>query len=300
MDAGELNVQARNADIIDFLHKYNGFTFKSQLSAYRCEQHPSLAVKDDRRSWFWHSKGVGGFGAIDFLMKVEQRQFQESVEIVTGVKPEPARSPLKAELPKELTLPSKSRDTLRLYDYLCRKRGIDRSIVGSLLQEGKIYQDLRGNVAFVGHNAENKPRFVSVRGTSDRIFRMDCAGSDKRYGFNTVASVPSEHLYIYESPIDLMSHASLAITATCDTEAWKCHNRLSLSGTSDRAIPYFLNQHKTVADIVLCLDNDPTGRKAADAISEKYAKQGFQTRMEFPVGKDFNEDLIAFLDGQGR
>jgi hypothetical protein len=42
--------QARNADLIAFLEKYNGFTFKPQSGAFRCQQHASLAVKADR-SW---------------------------------------------------------------------------------------------------------------------------------------------------------------------------------------------------------------------------------------------------------
>ena len=63
--------QARNADIIAFLEKYHGFTFVHKSGAYRCNEHPSLAVKNDRRSWYWHSRDLGGFGAVDFLMKAE-------------------------------------------------------------------------------------------------------------------------------------------------------------------------------------------------------------------------------------
>ena len=63
--------QARNADIIAFLEKYHGFTFAHRGGAYRCRQHTSLAVKADRLSWYWHSKGLGGFGALDYLVKAE-------------------------------------------------------------------------------------------------------------------------------------------------------------------------------------------------------------------------------------
>ena len=36
--------QARNADMIAFLGKHCGFTFNTKRSAYRCKQHPSLAI----------------------------------------------------------------------------------------------------------------------------------------------------------------------------------------------------------------------------------------------------------------
>ena len=286
--------QARNADIIDFLHKHCGFSFSTDRTPYRCRQHRSLAVNHDRRSWFWHSKGVGGYGAIDFLMKIEQMQFAESVEVITGIGPTVVKSMPDATPPKKLILPSKSQSVKRLYDYLCKKRGIDSEIVRELLNSGKIYQDERSNVVFVGYDEHEKARFASLRGTYGS-FRMDCTGSDKRYGFNMTASSPSEWLYIFESAIDAMSHASLVNAETSDKTAWLRHSRLSLSGTSDTAIPFFLNQHKAVKGLVFCLDNDPAGCDATVAMVRKYSTKGYETRIEHPRAKDFNEDLLASL-----
>ena len=79
--------QARTADVLAFLEKYHGFTFAHQGGAYRCEQHKSLAVKADRLSWYWHSRGVGGYGALDYLVKVENMPFRETVEVITGTTP---------------------------------------------------------------------------------------------------------------------------------------------------------------------------------------------------------------------
>ena len=90
-----------------------------------------------------------------------------------------------------------------------------------------------------------------------------------------------------------MSHASLENAIIGDSEAWKEHNRLSLAGTSDTALPFFLNQHPTVKELVFCLDSDPPGRGAAVALARKYLNQGFYARTELPTGKDFNEDLQA-------
>jgi hypothetical protein len=291
--------RVRNVDVIAFLER-RGFTFATRGGSYRCKEHESLAVKADRLSWYWHSRGIGGHGALDFLIKAENMPFREAVDAViscsglplTAARANLARSP--AEPPKTLVLPEKKGIPLRLYDYLCIKRGIDSGIVDTLIQKGKLYEDKRGNVVFVGHDEQGKARFASLRGTyGDCAFRMDCAGSDKRYGFNMAACATSERLYIFESPIDAMSHASLANAELGDKTAWEYDRRLSLAGTSDAALPFFLNQHKEVKELVFCLDNDAPGREAAAVLARKYAAQGYTAQLELPTGKDFNEDLQA-------
>jgi hypothetical protein len=96
---------------------------------------------------------------------------------------------------------------------------------------------------------------------------------------------------VFESPIDAMSHASLERAAT---GAWEQNDRLSLSGTSDVALLFFLNQRPFVRELVFCLDNDEPGRNAAVQLARKYAAKGYYTRLELPQGKDFNEDLQAY------
>jgi hypothetical protein len=150
-----------------------------------------------------------------------------------------------------------------------------------------------GIFIFAGSPKVGKARFASLRSTRD-TFRMDCAGSDKRYGF-AMASSLSDQLYLYESPIDAMSHASLENALKGDKNAWTGKNRLSLAGTSDAAIPFFLNQHKEIKELVFCLDNDSPGSVAANVLQRVYAEKGYYTRKEPPVGKDYNEDLLASI-----
>ena len=281
--------QARTADVLAFLEKYHGFTFAHRGGAFRCQQHPSLAVKNDRLSWYWHSRGVGGYGVLDYLLKAENMPFREAVEVVMGIAPVTATPRLETEPPKVLVLPEKRGLDFRLYDYLCMKRGIDSEVVNTLIQREMLYEDKRGNVVFVGYDEQGVARFASLRGTQSD-FRGDCPGSDKRYSFTMAACAPSDRLYLF----DLMSHASFVNADTGDTGAWKKDSRLSLSGTSDTALPFFLNQHKTVREPVFCLDNDPAGREAAALMARKYAYKGYTAINEPPRGKDYNEDLQAF------
>ena len=288
--------QARTTDVLTFIEKRSGFTFAQKGNEYRCRQHPSLAIKSDRLSWYWHSKGVGGHGVIDYLTKAENMTFREAVETVTGTATIAAPTQERPTTPpqKKLILPDKKGIPLRLYEYLCNKRGIDSEIVGTLINKNKLYEDRRGNVVFVGFDEHLKPRFASLRGTyGDCSFRGDCAGSDKRYGFNMVSYEPSDRLYIFESAIDLMSHASFEKAAL---RGWNQHNRLSLAGITDTAIPFFLNQHKEVQNLVFSLDNDKAGLDASYALAGKYADKGYSVMIEPPIGKDFNRDLIVFKD----
>ena len=302
--------QARNADIIIFLEKYRGFTFTLKSGAYRCREHPSLAVKSDRRSFYWHSKGIGGFGVLDYLMKIEHIPFREAVETATGitpaqVNPHPSKAQrgteketeIKTEKPKTLKLPQRTNTPLRLYDYLCNKRGIDSGIVDRLIQEKKLYEDKRGNIVFVGYDENNAPRFASLRGTyTDKPFRMDCHGSDKQYGFKMNYS-QNRRLYIFESPIDCMSHATLVNMQTGDKNAWRGDNRLSLGGTSSVALTAFLERNPQIKRITLHLDNDDAGRTAARIIKEALAADSRFKRIRVsynpPRGaKDYNAALL--------
>lgn len=284
--------QARQTDMLAFLEKRHSFTFTHRGGVFRCRQHPSLAVKDDRLSWYWHSRGMGGHGALDYLMKIENLPFRQAVETVAHL---PAAMPISAErLPdKRLILPERTGMLqARLIDYLCNRRGIGSGIVTAMLDEGRIYEDRRGNVVFVGFDEQTRPRFASLRGTGSQPFRMDCAGSDKRYGF-CMGDAPSETLYIFESPIDAMSHATLA-------GEWQQGNRLSLAGTSDTALPKYLEAHPGAKELALCLDNDPPGREASVAIARKYAAQGYRTRIELPQSKDYNADLLENIGQRSR
>jgi hypothetical protein len=234
-------------------------------------------------------------------MKMEHLPFRQAVDTLMGIDMAATHTQREPEQQKKLLLPEKRWNSLRLYEYLCRKRGIGSSIVNALIQEGKLYEDKRGNVVFVGFDGQGQARFASLRGTyGECAFRMDCTGSDKRYGFNMEAYKPSDRLYIFESPIDAMSHASMEKIITGNADAWKYHNRLSLAGTSDVALPFFLNQHPTIHELVFCLDNDPAGRDASVALVRKHIDKGFHARLELPVGKDFNEDLVTILAEKSR
>lgn len=288
-------IQARQTDMITFLGTRCGFTFLNKGNEYRCREHPSLVIKNDRLSWYWHSKGVGGYVAVDYLMKAEGSTFRDAMDILQGTVTSfaPATTPPEAKVSRSLILPEKSKTNYRLIAYLCEIRGIDKGIVTALLDEKRLYEDIRGNVVFVGYDPQECTRFACLRGTYGASFKRDCPGSDKRYGFQ-ITGAGTGRLYIFEAPIDALSHATLENFYTGDPEAWRRDSRLSLGGTSELALEQYLQDHPTAKEFVFCLDSDDAGRSAAIALARKYAARGSWTRLELPTRKDYNDVLLAY------
>lgn len=293
--------KARNMDLLDFLERYKSFYFRRVGGEYRCAEHTSLAVKSDRLSWYWHSKGIGGYGAIDFLMKIDSYDFKGALQLLAD---EPTAAPLQPLSPptaatqRDFILPEKAKSNRRAYAYLNVTRGIDSHIIKELFQKEYIYEDTKGNAVFVGYDEQGRPRYATLRGTyTNKAFRMDCVGSDKRYGFCMDGS--SSRLYIFESAIDCVSHAALENRIQGSTGAYRADNRLSLGGTSGLALTHYLQRHTHITELVFCLDNDDTGRKRAVALAREYVAKGYYTRLELPTLKDYNEVLLDYLKRNG-
>ena len=156
-----------------------------------------------------------------------------------------------------------------------------------------IYEDARGNCVFVGYNKTGLPAYAALRSTNtNHRFRRDAAGSDKANGFY-LKGFNKQKLYVFESPIDLLSHATLKNLESGNSREWLDSTRLSLAGVSDNALKHFLNEYPEVEEICFCLDNDAAGIKATEKYMAKYADWGFKVSSEPPTHKDYNEDLQA-------
>ena len=303
--------RARNIDTVDLISRYNGFTFNCAGSEWHCKEHDSLVVFRDRKGWNWYSRNLKGASAIDYLMKVEGMGFQDAVcELVT---PEHTYTPPKQteifEKPKELQLPPKAKNNIAAVQYLVHKRCIDNIVVQKCIKDGIIYQDDRNNVVFIGKDTlTGLPKYASRRGTYTKsdgtAFKRDCAGSDKSYGF-VLEGTNQEHVFVFEAPIDAMSHASLNIEKAKGMHrdnwqtSWANHSRIALGGVADNALRRYLEVHPTVKSISFCLDNDDAGRTASEEYRKKYTEKGYDVKVYVVpegYGKDYNEYLCKFTE----
>ena len=179
----------------------------------------------------------------------------------------------------------------RVYAYLSQTRGISSDVISDFMRSKQLYQDTKGNCVFVGFDEQGTAKFGSVRGTlTERKYRGDCKNSDKRYAFHQIGT-DSTRLYIFEAPIDLMSHCTMTDRAY-GKGTYKGQTRLALCGSSDVALEAFLERHNEVRVLHFRLDNDEAGRTAVEKYTAKYQARGYEVHSVFAKGKDVNEDLI--------
>ncbi len=311
----------RDTDMIDFLSRNYGFDFRREGRSYRCSQHNSLVVDGDRKRWFWNSQGVGGNNVIDWFKSIERMDFKECCRLLLGDKDDNndaklirtsstvQKKPVEKqsnEEKAEFVAPKKHEGGMytRVYSYLTKSRCIDADIVQRLFKEGTIYQEAEyGNCVFAGYDENGILRFAERRSTStfkrydtngkEIKYRPNVKGSDKRYSFHLDADEKTDCVYVFEAPIDLLSHATLTNIKARDKSAYRKNNRLSLSGAaSDIALNAYLEKHKEIKKIVFCLDNDQAGHKNMEKFTNIYTQKGY-TCISTPVdyGKDYNDLL---------
>ena len=290
--------RAKNADIISFLSGYYGLEFKRAGKYYQCKQHNSLVVYEDRKGFVWNSRNISGGDTIDFLRKVEGKTFPEAVETIIGEGAAVTYTPAPKYKPEagQLVLPEKAEGKYnRVFAYLSQTRGISPDIISDFVKSKQLYQDKKGNCVFVGYNEQGTAKFGCVRSTlTEKKYRGDCKYSDKRYSFHQMGK-DSTRLYIFEAPIDLMSHCTMT-DRTYGKGKYKAQTRLALCGSSDVALEAFLERHSDVKVLNFRLDNDEAGRTAVKKYKEKYETRGYEVNAVFGKSKDINEDLLNRQD----
>lgn len=297
--------QARQMDLLSYLQRYEPSTLKRVAGNVYCtKEHDSLKISNGK--WYWWSRGFGGYSALDYLIKVKEYDFVEAVEILTGQtmadwKPPPA--PKKAK-PKVLLLPPKNKDCNRVIQYLFG-RGIDYQLIQECISDGTLYESADyHNAVFIGKDEGGTPKYAALRSTLGSTFKQDASGSDKRYSFRLLAREPADTVHLFEAAIDLLSYATYL---KCEGKDYKSESLLSLSGVyqpkkemKDSKIPIalttFLSANPQIKTIVLHLDNDKVGRLCTATLKELLQKDYKIVDNPPPVGKDFNDFLLSYLE----
>jgi hypothetical protein len=300
----EIIEQARKIDLLTYLRTFEpSELIRISPNCYTTRTHDSLKISNGK--WMWWSHRIGGYNALDYLVKVKGISFTQAVETLLGkaaVMPTLTVTKSRTDVPKVLLLPDKSASTDKIEAYLFG-RGIDLCLIESCISKGLIFESLPyHNVVFVGYDSEKKPRYASFRATNSSRVMGDCSGSDKRYSFR-LAGGKSDELHLFECAIDLLSYATLEKLSGRD---WRSHELMSLAGVympkqqiEDSSVPAalsrFLSDAPNVKRIFLHLDNDPAGRGATRALQAILPKQ-YEVIDEPPKrGKDYNDLLCMRL-----
>ena len=96
--------RARQISALSYLLKTEPDNLKPVGKEYRLRDHESLAV--GKKGWYWHSRNIGSWSALDFLTDVRGYGFVEAVCMVLGESPQGQLSKTKATVKAKTVTPS--------------------------------------------------------------------------------------------------------------------------------------------------------------------------------------------------
>ena len=291
--------KARQMDLLTYLRTYE----PDELvhvggNTYCTRTHDSLKISNGK--WYWFSRSVGGYSALDYLMEVQNIPFIQAVEQLSA---QAAALPpvVRQEKTRVLLLPKANADTAKAEAYL-QGRGIDPEIIRFCIQTGRLYEsDPHHSVVFVGRDRYDKPRYANIRGTTSS-FKGEANGSDKRFSFSIPAQ-GSDTVHLFESAIDLLSYATMRKRRS---EEWNTEHLLSLAGvyrpkkelresSLPLALKQYLQDHPGIRKIVLRLDRDAAGKESMNALYALLSDRYDVTAKLPRCGKDYNDELCMSL-----
>ena len=238
--------------------------------------------------WFDHSKREGGY-AVSFVQRYYRLPYQEAVLLLLGRKNGKSYEQAKPakEAPKPFALPEPYGTMRRMYAYLMRQRHIDREVISYFVHEKLLYEDKHHNCVFVGLDGSGEAKHAHIRSTNSegRVFRMNIESSASEHCFHKDGTDKS--LYVFEAPIDLLSHITLY------PYGWQEHSYVACCGTSIQPVLERLRQNPKLDTVYLCLDNDDAGNDASDRMMDTLEDMGLEVQRLCPVRKDWNDDLCA-------
>lgn len=279
--------QANEVDLPSFLRD-RGEKLLQAGREYRLASDHSITVRANR--WYDHAARRGGH-AISFVRQFYDKTFPEAVSILLGrdgqgIIPIAKQEPEPQE-PKPFALPKPYLTMRRMYAYLTKHRCIDRDVVTAFVQEKLLYEDdPHHNCVFVGLDENGEARHAHLRSTSSqgKVFRINVESSDIKHSFHKNGTDRS--LYVFEAPIDLLSHITLY------PAGWLEHSYVACCGTSIQPVLKLLERQPQINTVLLCLDNDEAGHLASRRMKEQLAERYTVERL-IPAHKDWNDDLTA-------
>jgi hypothetical protein len=309
--------QARKISALEYFNRFEpGDLEKNGSTEFRLKSNHSVSISpDESKGWYDHGTGVGGYTALDLLMKVRGVGFIDAVEQLAGVTQVPAtevKTPARKAKPAErktFALPEQNvrdgkPDNRRAAAYLHHTRGIDYEIINHHIKRGALYEDASTyhNIVFVGEDKDGYARYASLHHSTsepERRYVGEAQGSDKHYSFSERGTKP-EHLVVCEGSIDAMSAQTLL---KYQGQQWRDYSVLSLGGVAvpvhggiPAPLQRFLDENPDIKTVILSLDNDEAGRFGTQKIGAALSAMGYKVLDRPPkTGKDINDELKEYI-----
>ena len=242
---------------------------------------PKGAISCTAAKFMNWNQGVGGGGAIDLAMHLNDLGFKSAVEWLYHHFPDMnGRATMESAHTTELILPPEDPDKLpAVKRYLTDQRSIAPSLIRRLIECGRLYADTRGNAVFVLLEKENRLVGAEIRGTSSMRWRGMAPGSQRDLGYFSVPAPAATTVILCESAIDAISCLELYPCCLC----------VSTSGA--RANPSWLysliREHR---EIYCGFDSDSTGETMASNMMALHP----EIRRLRPSQHDWNDVLKQY------
>jgi hypothetical protein len=199
--------------------------------------------------------GVGGGGAIDLAMHLNNFGFKAAVEWLCHHFPGLDRQePLESDSALEFLLPPQDPGKLpAVKRYLTEERCIDPFLIQCLIDSGRLYADNRANAVFLLLGKEDKPVGAELRGTQTARWRGMAPGSKKDLGYFSAPAPDARAAILCESAIDALSCLELHPSCLC----------VSTSGArpNPRWLPWLITEG---FEIYCGFDSDSSGETMAN------------------------------------
>ena len=286
----EEKARAQNTDLVSLLRAQGERPVRSGRE-FRTPNDPSITVRGNK--WFDHSARVGGY-AVSFVQRYYRLPYPEAVLLLLGRKNGKSHEQAKPtkEAPKSFALPEPYGTMRRMYAYLMRQRHIDREVISYFVHEKLLYEDRHHNCVFVGLDDSGEAKHAHIRSTNSegRVFRVNIESSASEHCFHKDGTDKS--LYVFEAPIDLLSHITLY------PYGWQEHSYVACCGTSIQPVLERLRQNPKLDMVYLCLDNDDAGNDACERMTDTLEDMGLDVERLCPVRK--TGMTISALNSRGR
>lgn len=224
------------------------------------------------------TRGVGGGGAIDLAIHLNNIGFKDAVEWLGRNFPGAAIPEQTGARPNtNLKLPPPDADRLaRVKRYLTGERGLTPARINPLIESGRLYADSRANAVFLLIGKGNVPVGAELRGTGHCYWRGMAPGSRKDLGFFAIHAANAEGIVLCESAIDAISCFAIQPWYRCISTAGARPNPRWLAPLIRQGCPVFCG-----------FDADATGDTMARAMIDLHSN----VRRLRPPQHDWNDVL---------
>jgi hypothetical protein len=207
------------------------------------------------------NQGVGGGGAIDLTMHLNDLAFRAAVDWLSNHFPDfdQAQTAGTSNTTRLLLPPKDPGKLCAVRRYLNLQRAIPAPLIQILIDSGRLYADNRSNAVFLLLGKENNPVGAELRGITAARWRGMAPGSRKDLGYFSVPAPQATAIVLCESAIDVMSCVVLY------------PGRLCISTSGARPNPSWLPDLIRQGNEIYCgFDTDPTGEQMAAALIALY------------------------------